>query len=314
MAEIKKIEFNEYMVDEHARTKVTTMGNVIELTTTTRPSRGSPCIKLDKDHYLDCRTGEVLEYDHIDDRSGSKRSIYNTMEHIRCLVNTNVTEPKNVRWLTLTYAENMTDTERLYTDFKRFMTRLRRWCEKNGHGRPEYISVIEPQARGAWHAHLFLLWDAPAPYIDNNTVVSPLWGQGYTKTKALGDCDNIGAYFSAYLADLPYDELDLLPAAEKEKALFGNQVTEKAYENEQGLIKEKKFIKGGRLYMYPVGMNIVRTSRGVKQPVIEIMPRCEAKEKVSSAKLTYSCGYVVSFDDLGSSSSVFKSYYNTKRR
>lgn len=314
MTQTRKINFNEFEIDEYARTKVVTMGNVIELVTTTSRANGTPCVKIDKDHYVDSRTGEVFEYEHIADRSGSKRSIRNTLAHIRSLVNTNVTDPQNVRWLTLTYAENMTDTKRLYADFKRFMTRFRRWCENDGHGHPEYISVIEPQARGAWHAHLFLIWDSPAPFIDNNSVISPMWGQGFTKTKALGDCDNIGAYFSAYLADLPLDELELLPAAEKEKALSGNQILEKAFENEEGLIKEKKFIKGGRLYMYPSGMNIVRTSRGVKQPDIELLPRWQAKEKVSSLKLTYSCGYNVLSEDGSNICHVYKSYYNSKRK
>ena len=48
----------------------------------------------------------------------------------------------------LTYAENMTDTRQLYEDYFRFWKRFTYWCKKNGHTKPEYITVQEPQGRG----------------------------------------------------------------------------------------------------------------------------------------------------------------------
>ena len=301
-------------MDEYAVTKVTTMGHITEVTTRQKNSSGTPCKKLDKDHYLDTRTGEVLEYNHIENRSESNRSIRNTLSRIRAIVNTNVTEPKNVRWVTLTYAENMTDTERLYQDFRRFWQRFTYWCKKNGHGKPEYITVQEPQGRGAWHIHAFFIWDTEAPYIDNNAVMQKLWGHGFTKTKALRDCDNIGAYFSAYLGDMPLEDAQKLPEDEKEKALSGASILEKEFTDEQDRTKKKKFIKGGRLYLYPPGMNIVRTTKGIKQPEVEVMTLAEAKEKVSSAKLTYSCAYEIVGDDGQVLNRISKSYYNRNRK
>ena len=115
MADIRKLETAPQM-DDYAPAKVTIMGNVIEVVTRQKNSGGCPCVKLDADHYIDTRTGEVLEYSHIDNRSESTRSIRNTLARIRALVNTNVTAPANVRWVTLTYAENMTDTKQLYHD------------------------------------------------------------------------------------------------------------------------------------------------------------------------------------------------------
>ena len=300
-------------MDEHAITKVTTMGHITEVTTRQKGSNGTPCIKIDKDHYVDTRTGEVLEYQHIENRSESTRSIRNTLAKIRAVVNTNVTNPDNVLWVTLTYRENMTDTERLYSDFKRYMMRLRRWCQKNGYEVPEYITVQEPQGRGAWHVHEFLIWDTKAPYIDNNDVMQRLWGQGFTKTKALHGCDNIGAYFSAYLGDMPLEDVERLPEEEKEKALSNSTILDKSFVDEQERTKTKKFVKGGRLYLYPPGMNIIRTSRGIKQPEVEIMTLAEAKEKVSSAKLTYSTAYEIVGDDGDVVNRIIKSYYNSKR-
>ena len=278
MATVRQLEESPKM-DEYAVTKVTTMGHVVEVQTRQKNSSGTPCKKLDKDHYLDTRTGEVLEYQHIENRSESTRSIRNTLARIRALVNTNVTTPDNVRWCTFTYAENMTDTRKLYEDYFKFWKRFCYWCKKNGIEKPEYITVQEPQGRGAWHIHAFFIWDSKAPYIDNNTVMAKLWGHGFTSTKALHDCDNIGAYFSAYLGDMPLEDVAKLPADEQKKACSATSVLEKEFTDEQGRTKKKKFVKGGRLYLYPPGMNIVRTTKGIKQPEVELMTWQKQKKK-----------------------------------
>jgi hypothetical protein len=313
MAKIRQatspVEFSKY-----ARTKVTTMGNIIEVTTLAKNnSGGCPCKKLDKDHYLDVRSGEVLEYEHIENRSEETRSIRNTLSRIRALINTNVVEPDNCRWLTLTYAENMTDTKQLYEDFRRFWMRFCYWCKANGHEKPEYITVQEPQGRGAWHVHAFFIWQSKAPFLPNEEIAK-LWGNGYTKTTAMQDCDNVGAYFSAYLGDMPVDEIQKLSAEEQQKATTGSLVEEKSFTDEQGNAKKKKFVKGGRLYLYPPGMNIVRTTKGVKQPEVEYMGRESAEKKVCSAKQTFSRTYEI-LDDTGAvCNTLRKTYYNSKRK
>ena len=309
--------------------KVVCMGNVIEVTTYERQPTAPPCKRIDADRYVDLRTGETCEYEHIQNRGEWKQGIRRTLAHIRALINTNVIEPKNCRWLTLTYAENMTDTKRLYKDFVIFWKRLCRWCKSNGYGKPEYISVIEPQGRGAWHAHIFLIWDSPAPYIDNNAVMEKLWGHGWTKTKAVTDCDNVGAYFSAYLADMPLEDFEQLPKDEQEKSMVGGKLVCKEFTDEQGRIKKKKFIKGGRLYLYPPNMQIIRRSKGIKEPECEMMSAGDAKKKVSSAKLTFSRSYEIlsggagGADELGNSDGaavgvrvniIRKEYYNRKRK
>src|SRR5574344_1588357 len=61
---------------------------------------------------------------------------------------------KDIRlFVTLTYKENMTDTKRLYRDFKAFFMRLRRAYPFL----KEYFVAFEPQERGSWHAHMILL-------------------------------------------------------------------------------------------------------------------------------------------------------------
>lgn len=89
-------------LDNYSVTKVVTMGNIIEVTSRKKNSFGCPCVKIDADHYCDLRTGELLQYSHIENRSQSLRSIKNTLSRVRSLVNTNITHPANVRWVTLT--------------------------------------------------------------------------------------------------------------------------------------------------------------------------------------------------------------------
>ena len=299
--------------DDYSEAKVTTMGNIIEIVTVQKKTHGSPCRKINKDLYYDIRTGDVHEYQHTENRAGSLDSIRRTLETIRGVINSNVTEPQNCRWVTLTYADNMTDTKKLYRDVQNFWDRLRYWCKKSGYEKPEYINVIEPQGRGAWHGHMFVVWQNKAPFIPNDQIAT-MWGHGFTKTKAVTDCDNVGAYFSAYLADIPLDELSELSLHDQIAARSATgKIEEKEFLDDDGTIKNKKFVKGGRLFMYPVGMNIIRTSRGIKRPEVESMIYVQAQKKVSAGTETFSCIYDVVGEDGELVNSICKQYYNSNR-
>ena len=225
--------------------KVSVQGHVVEVTWIDGKNSTCHAIKLDGAHWVDPETGEIHEYEkHSDKRTDNTQELLKTFATIRALVNTNCKEPDRIRWITLTYAENMTDTKRLHDDFRKFWQRFkRRW------GKAEYISVIEPQGRGAWHVHLIAIWPHKAPYVPKQELAE-CWGQGFVKVNAVTEnCDNLGAYLSAYLADVE------VPADEDgtEKQVSG---------------KAKKFKKRGRLGMYPAGMNIYRTSRGIARPEV----------------------------------------------
>ena len=229
-----------------AAAKVSIQGNVIEVTWVEGHGGGCHAVKLDSDHWLDPETGEVHEYEKCSEkRTDNTQELLKTFATIRALVNTNCTEPEKIRWITLTYAENMTDTKRLYRDFETFWKRFkRRW------GKAEYINVIEPQGRGAWHVHLIAIWQDDAPYVPNDEL-RKCWGHGFVKVNAVReDCDNLGAYLSAYLADIEVPSDD----SGTEKQVEGGET--------------KKFKKRGRLSMYPAHMQIYRTSHGIKRPEV----------------------------------------------
>lgn len=276
----------------------TTAGNTVEFLTMAKRPTAPPVLKLDKDHYVNTSTGELAEYQHISNRSESTDSLLKTFKKIRALVNANCTDIERLHWVTLTYAEKMTDTERLYSDVNAFWCRFKRYCKKHGYTVPEYIMVVEPQRRGAWHVHALLIWNMKRPFILNPEFAA-LWGNGFVNIKGVPDgCDNIGAYLSAYLGDCSVEEY--------QGNLRGKEIKE---------VNGKRYVKGGRLHMYPTGMNIVRASRGVKKPTVEeIDPQSAHTEKILSGHLVRRSVFAVQNDDVDNGNTISKDYYNTKRQ
>lgn len=272
--------------------KVSIQGNVIEVTKTERNTTCHALI-IDANHYMNLDTGEIGEFERCSEsRVDNTKVLRKTFKALRSLINTNCTDPWKLRWITLTYAENMQDTERLYKDFGNFMKRFRRRF-----GKCEYISVAEPQERGAWHLHLIAIYACAAPFIPNDQL-RECWGHGFVRVQSLKDIDNIGAYLSAYLADLPTDGT----SGELKTCKDGST---------------KRIVKGGRLSMYPVGMNIYRCSRGIKRPVEFWVEGPSDEEKrnalLQSATQTFADVYEWT-DESGRFHRVEKSYYNTVRK
>ena len=260
-------------------------GPITEIMTLEKPpGRKQTTRRLTKDYYLDLRTGEICEYEHIENRSDDMRTIRKSLSQGRDIINANVQDVEKCRWVTLTYARCMKNPEVLYKDFYRLRRRM-----EMAYGKSEYISAAEPQARGAWHMHVIFIFPEKAPYLDPG-VISRLWGQGFVKISALDDIDNIGAYLSAYLADAPNGS-----------------------ENGEKTGSKSKYKKGGRLHMYPPGMHIFRWSKGCKRPEIEWLRGKEAKEKYASlGELTYEKGMAVQSGDY--SQKIEYRYYNSKRK
>lgn len=278
---------------------VTKMNHIVEVQHMEKRNSRNHIKKLDKDTYLDLETGEVKEFNHSENRQQNYNSLRQTFKKLRYLINNNFVGSPNELHITLTYEENMTDTERLYKDFKRFMTRLKRSYKKNT--TIDYISVIEPQERGAWHSHLLLRFNDLKKVFIKNEELADMWEQGFVTIKSLKDVDNIGAYLSAYLADIELTEGNILQAIKEKR-----EITVKEVDG-----KEKKFIKGGRLHMYPPGMNLYRKSKGMEYPERKGMKFGEIKKVVGSAQPHYSKSYHIESDNFENTISFLQ--YNTKR-
>ena len=254
---------------------VTTMGNIMQIKHLTTYNPNPSVKKIGKDTFKNMRTGEIINSKKKTavKRTESPVSLKKTFQRIGQIIQANVSEPEKVRWVTLTYRENMTDTKQLYEDFRRFYGRLKTYCQQHGWDHPEYISVAEPQARGAWHLHIFLIWTSQiAPFIPNKDLAR-VWRHGYTKIKALKNTDNVAGYLRAYLQDIRAEELP-----------------KKLRESKGDLNRdEKRIIKRGRLSFYPSGFNIVRHSKGIKMPEVERTVAVLAFDKVKGSAPTYHC-------------------------
>lgn len=259
--------------------------------------------KISKSEYVILESGEVMEYQVNDNRGESVESLKETMKKLRYLINNNFTGGEGEIHLTLTYAENMTDTTRLYKDYKRFWMRFIR---KYGN-EFEYLSVIEPQERGAWHCHVLIKTrDGTRLYIPSDDI-EKLWGNGFVKIKRLEEVDNIGAYLSAYLCNAEADDEDIERIC---KLPSGSETNIFIKDTQEG---KKGFIKGKRLKMYPLGINIFRHSKGIIYPEKQEMNFEELKKIVGSATPNYTRVVKILDDDNKFLNKITYLNYNTKR-
>lgn len=177
--------------------------------------------------------GENLLYSYKDvrfmerheSRADNMRSVRESCERFKWLVRAN--ERKCRLFITLTYADNMTDTSVLYDDFRKWFQKIRRAVK----GVTGYLAACEPQKRGAWHVHVLLLSNNPALYISNK-LVNKKWGRGFTKTQRVRSLHDVGSYLTSYLTNI---------------------------KNGSGTKK------GARLALYPLGFRFCRWSRGVRK-------------------------------------------------
>lgn len=312
-------KIDHFDVRDSADVKVTDMGNVVEVMFSAARSNRIWIKKLDSKHFrrLDengQEYGEVLEFRHIENRSEDVRALRQTFRKIRNIINANTEIVENVKFITFTYAQSdgkpMTDSARLCSDFDIFKKSFYRYLARGGLSKPEYISVVEPQGSGAWHCHVLFIWPTRPPYIPKEDIAR-IWGHGSITVNELknhlgGACDNVGAYLTAYLGDIPVDE-----------AIDSHvDITQFEIKEVEDLGQKKYFLKGARLHFYPPKMNIYRTSRGIKKPVETECTYSDAKEKVRGLALTYSSTFQVEthdkFTDEIKKKPITKRYYNKK--
>lgn len=286
--------------------RVKEMGDILEIMYSEKRSTENVIKKISATHYIDKRTGEVKEFTPIDNRSQALNDVRKSLGRLRDYINTNVDDVNKCKWITLTYRENMTDTKKLYDDFKKFNMRFKYQMSKHCLTY-EYIVAMEPQGRGAWHAHLLMIFDKVPPFIDNS-IVSEIWGHGFTVTKKLDNVDNVGAYLTAYLGDMDMSDYKYLNDEEKDKVKI-HSIKEVEHEG-----VSKAIIKGARLYMYPPKFNIYRCSRGIKKPVITYDLEENAQKKISAATLTFERTIKLTDSDSDYTNHINYRYYNKKRK
>ena len=102
---------------------------------------------------------------------------------------------RGVKFLTLTYKENMQDRKRLSYEWGLFVKRL----EYIQGEKVSYITVPERQKRGAFHLHSILV----TGFIEMENLIA-IWnkdrGLGSVDLKAVKDVSNVGRYMSKYMS------------------------------------------------------------------------------------------------------------------
>lgn len=299
----------DYEINPTDLVRVTNMNGIIEVQYMKKRNSKSNIQKLSQDSYLNLATGEILEFSKSENRSNNINSLRQTFKKIREFINTNFYGATNELFITLTYAENMQDNNRLMRDFDVFWKRFRRYCSKHLKSSDiDYMSVVEPQRRGAWHCHVLVRFND----IDNVFIPSgdlaDLWGLGFVKITSTSEIDNIGAYLSAYLADLELPE-DGDVSKEELNLFMTNQGMEIVTKNIDG--QDKKFIKGMRLRFYPVGMNIYRKSKGIIKPTKEMYQYSDIKKIVGHADPHYKKKYEVDTPDF--KNTIIYEQYNIRK-
>ena len=101
---------------------------------------------------------------------------------------------KSVKFLTLTYKENMADYARLSGDFDLFKHRL----EYHLREKIQYVCVPEQQKRGAWHLHV-LLFCSFLPIDTLKRLWNETQGQGGFNVKRVQCVHNVGKYIGKYI-------------------------------------------------------------------------------------------------------------------
>lgn len=294
-----KSSSDKVFIDKNKVVKVTQMNHIVEVQCMDKVNTKAHIKKLDKDTYVDLQTGEVKEFNHSENRQQNYNSLRQTFKKLRYLINNNFTGKGNELHIILTYKANMTDSKQLYEDFDKFMKRLRYQYKKET--TVDYLSVVEPQGRGAWHCHVLMRFNELDKVYIKNKDLRALWGLGFVTVKSLKEVDNIGAYLSAYLADVELDEQTVMTAVKENR-----DVVVRIVEGE-----EKKFIKGGRLHMYPNGMNLYRKSKGILEPERVDMRFEEIKKVVGTAIPNYQKSITIQDGDFENTIQYLQ--YNTKR-
>lgn len=270
---VKSIE--NYKIYDFNLVKYTKMGNITEVVSLAHKNDSCPIKKINRDEYVFLETGEILECNHIENRSENLNTVRYSVSKLRKIINNNFVGGSNELWITLTFGKNkIYNPIELCPIFEKFIKRLRYFLKDLI---LDYIYVPEPHEKGDWHIHLLL--KANKDLYISNAKLNEIWSHGFVKVNRLKDIDNIGAYVSAYLIDIKDGEITK---------------------------------KGARLSLYPPQHKLYRFSKGINVPVSEYISYTDAKKKISSDKLTFENTIFIETSE-GFKNTIHYEYYNSKR-
>lgn len=294
---MKITKVDEIQISENSLVTVTKMNHILEVQHMEKKNNKCHIVKLDSDRYVEIATGEIKDFLKTENRSQGLNSLRQTFKKVRYLINNNFTGSPNELFTTLTYEEQTNDHLQVGTDYKNFLKRLK--YEYRELTTIDALKVLEPHASGNYHMHVLLRFnDLEQVYIPNEKLAE-IWGLGFVTVQSLKGVDNVGAYLSAYMADIEVPDD------------FSNQHEDLEEKMVNG--KKKKFIKGGRLAFYPTGVNLYSKTKGIIYPLREDMSYFEAKKIVGAATPHYKKSLLIADEEKDFSNTITYEQYNLKR-
>ena len=148
--QMKKINSRLVLLHENSEVKFKTAGNTREVQFSAGVNKKCPIQNISKDKYLNKETGEIKERKKSENRYQSPKSVRKSINKLMNLIRCNATETLQCKWITLTYADVMTDYEKIYEDGKMFVRRLQKYLDRKSdfsEGQKSFkrITVAEPQ-------------------------------------------------------------------------------------------------------------------------------------------------------------------------
>lgn len=131
-----------------------------------------------------------------------KRAMWRARGKMVLLVNTNYGKWKmddveyfNPVFLTLTFAENVTNIKEANYEFTKFIQRLNNHIMGKKGSYLKYVNAIEFQKRGAVHYHCVIF---NMPFIKKG-IIEDIWGHGFIFINKIKESNVIGLYISKYI-------------------------------------------------------------------------------------------------------------------
>lgn len=279
---------SSFIPDDDAITDVCLSGNVTELHIVEKRFQNLRCIKrINQNEYCDTRTGEVREYRQ---QAGTcQRNMNHSFEQLRQLINANFIGKINERHVILTYSKQELDFNQVSKDFKKFWKRL-----IYHYADLEFIRVMEPHQNGAWHIHILIKRKQYRKLVLPVSQIEKLWGHGFVFIKAMKDCDNLGAYFTALVKRVD-------TADDTKNQTDGDSTG-----------------KSERLHFYPPHKRFYGYSRGIIQPVRFTTTYKKAMKYVEKKELVYASAKEVclEYEDTKEKVAVnriYRKHYNSRK-
>lgn len=299
--QIKKVDV--VPIKDFQNVTVTRMAeHLVEVQYMARKNTSNNIKKLSKDSYVDLSTGEIKDFKKTNNRSEGLNSLRQTFKKMRYLINHNFYGATNELFICLTYRGDLqtNDHRKVGKDFDNFLKRLKRAYKDKS--TVEAVKVLEPHESGNWHMHVLLKFPELDKIFIPSKELERIWGNGFVHIRSLKDVDNIGAYVSAYLADIEVPESNV-KNLESHPDLIEKEVDG----------KKKKFLKGARLKFYPTGVNLFSKTKGIVYPERIEMTYSDAKKVVQDCSPHYSQTIEISDSDSDFSNTITYEQYNLKR-